>query len=96
MTFNINTLLKLRKLSLLCLFLSIPINLLGTMLNSAYLITVGIPLLLLYIGFSLIFWKCPYCKERLPMKFNSKDDEFINDIDGIYCCPYCNKRLNES
>ena len=93
MTNNTKILLKLRKLSLICLFLSILLNLLGTLLHFGYLIIIGTPLLLLYITFSLIFWKCPDCKERLPMRFNQKDDEFINDIDGHYRCPYCNKEL---
>lgn len=93
MAFSTKTLLKLRKISLLCLFLSIAINLLGTLLRFGYLTIIGTPLLLLYISFSLVFWKCPNCKERLPMRFNHKDDEFINDVDGNYRCPYCNKEL---
>ena len=94
MVHNLKTLIKLRKISLICLFISIPINLFGLILRFSYLIIIGTPLLLLYFIFSLIFWKCPYCKERFPMRFNFKDDEYINDIDGIYCCPYCNKNLD--
>jgi phage FluMu protein Com len=94
MALSKKSLLKLRKISLLCLFLSIPINLLGVLLRFGYLTIIGTPLLLLYICFSLVFWKCPHCKERLPMKFNHKDDEFINDVDGNYRCPYCNKELD--
>lgn len=83
MAFSTKTLLTLRKISLLCLFLSIAFNLLGTLLRFGYLTIIGTSLLLLYIGFSLVFWKCPNCKERLPMRFNHKDDEFINDVDGL-------------
>lgn len=49
---NIKILVRIRKVSLVCLFLS------------------------------------------LPMRFNKKDDEFINDIDNCYRCPECNEKIN--
>jgi hypothetical protein len=78
---NVKVLIKIRKISLLCLFLSILINLLGVLLPFGYLTIIGTPLLIIYILLSLLFWKCPYCNERLPMRFNIKDSDYINDID---------------
>jgi hypothetical protein len=90
---NVKVLIKIRKISLLCLFISILINLLGVLLRFGYLTIIGTPLLIIYILLSLLFWKCPYCKKRLPMRFNIKDSDYINDIDESYCCPWCNTRI---
>jgi len=90
---NVKLLIKIRKIALLCLFISIPINLLGILLQIGLLIMIGVPLLIIYIVSSLLFWKCPYCKKRLPMRFNIKDDDYINDKDESYRCPNCNERI---
>lgn len=90
---NIKILIKIRKISIICLILSIIINALNFLLRIGYLALIGVPLLLIYIIFSLLFWKCPYCKKRLPMRFNVKDEDFINDIDESYHCPNCNKKI---
>lgn len=91
---NVKILIIVRKIALLCLFISIPINLLGILLQLGFLVIIGTPLLIIYIFLSLLFWKCPNCKKRLPMRFNIKDNDFINDIDESYCCPTCNKRIS--
>jgi hypothetical protein len=80
--------LKYRKFSLICLFLSVPLNFIAMGVRSIIICIIGTSLLLIYIIMSLIFWRCPYCKEGLPMRFNSNED--INDS---YICPYCNKRF---
>lgn len=90
---KIKKMLIIRKASLLCLFISFPCNLLGTLLKMRIFIIIGTPLLIVYILLSLFFWRCPYCKERLPMRFNAKDEDYINDVDGTYQCPYCNKNI---
>lgn len=85
---KIKNIMKLRKLSLLGLFLSIPTSLIGGILSIKILTIVGIGLLIVFIVISFLFWKCPHCNERLPMRFNSNED-----IDDIYICPYCNKKF---
>lgn len=90
---NSKFLIKLRKISLLCLIISIPLNLLSFLLRAGFLTIIGTPLLIIYIIFSLFFWRCPYCKQILPMKVNAKDSDYINDIDQTYRCPNCNKKF---
>lgn len=58
--------------------------------NNLIIIT-GISLLSIHLVLSILFWKCPYCNSRLPMRF---DDNGNNDIDFGYRCPYCNKKFN--
>lgn len=95
---TIENLIRFRKTSLIFLFLSIPLCIIGGLvLKNSYTLSIpamimsiiGIALFIAYITISFTMWKCPYCKVRLPMKFN-KD----NDIDFVYCCPHCNKKLN--
>ena len=85
---KVKNLMKLRKFSLVCLFLSIPISFFGAVFQTKYLVIPGISLLIIYITMSLVFWRCPYCKERLPIRFNINED-----IDDNYCCPYCNRKF---
>ena len=88
MIIKIKNLMKLRKFSLLCLFISIPISFFGGILSIRFLVYIGICLLITFIVITLIFWKCPHCKERLPIRFN------INtDIDDSYLCPYCDEKF---
>ena len=75
-----------RRISLLCLFSSIIISLLSTFLNSIIGGIVGITLLIIYIIISIIFWRCPFCKKRLPMRFDT------NNVDEVLC-PYCDANL---
>ncbi|MGN2371947.1 hypothetical protein ACTFJW_18230 [Clostridium cagae] len=86
--YKIKNIMKLRKFSLLCLFLSIPLSFTGGVLSLNCLSITGISLLLIFIGISLLFWKCPYCKRRLPIRFNINED-----IDDNYSCPYCNGKF---
>ncbi len=90
---NGKILAQVRKISLICLFLSIPISLFGAILNVSLLVITGILLLLIYILISIFIWKCPKCKHRLPMRFNINDDNYINDKDSSYICPNCNERI---
>jgi len=86
---KIKKIIKIRKISLAFLFLSIPICFIGAFSTSALFAIIGISLFLIFILLSILFWKCPYCNYRLPMKFD-KD----SDIDSVYQCPYCNKKFN--
>ena len=75
-----------RRISLVFLFSSIIISSLSTFLNSIIGGIVGITLLIIYIIISIIFWRCTFCKKRLPMRFN------INNVDEVLC-PYCDANL---
>ncbi|OOM74462.1 hypothetical protein CLPUN_39150 [Clostridium puniceum] len=88
MIVKIKNIMKFRKLSLICLFLSVPSSFIGGVLSIEVLTFVGIELLIVFIVISFLFWKCPHCNERLPIRFNSKED-----IDDNYICPYCNGKF---
>lgn len=75
-----------RRISLICLFCSTPILVVNNLFNSITVLVIGLFLLLIYILISLIFWRCPFCKKRLPMRFNTKD------VDEVLC-PYCEANL---
>lgn len=78
--------LLLRRISLICLFSSIIISIIGGIINSLAMAIIGATLLLTYVLMSLILWRCPFCKKRLPMRFN------IKDVDEVLC-PYCKANL---
>lgn len=78
--------LKYRSVALYFLFSSIIALFLGSLTNSLVLTIMGSTLLIIYILISLVFWRCPFCKIRLPMRFN------IKDVDEVIC-PYCNTNL---
>lgn len=74
--------MKYRKFALVCLIVSIPLNLFATFLLDI-LVVPGVLLLASFIIISFIFWRCPRCKKRLPMRFDSRDNV---DEAG---CPFC-------
>lgn len=76
--------IKLRKLSIWCLFISILAGLFGLILKQYLMVVLGVLLLIAYYTISMIYWKCPYCKARLPMKFDGN-----KDVEDTYCCPHC-------
>lgn len=78
--------LLLRRISLICLFSSIIISIIGSIFNSIVMGIIGGTLLLNYVLMSLIFWKCPFCKKRLPMRFDIK---YVDEV----LCPYCEANL---
>lgn len=82
---NIN---RYRKLALIFLFISIPSGFFSSPLNSKILGIVSIVLLMAFLIISFVFWRCPCCKKRLPIRFDSE-----NDIDDLYVCPYCNTKF---
>lgn len=91
---NMKAKILIRRISLFCLFTSLLVGLVGTLLHIGILAFICVPLLAVYLLLSILFWRCPHCKERLPMRLNMKDEEYINDVDGYYRCPHCNKELN--
>ncbi|WP_386059966.1 hypothetical protein [Thalassobacillus hwangdonensis] len=78
--------MKYRTIALICLFISIPINVINT--GSWWLTIIGISLLAIFFIMTLTLWKCPACKTRLPLRFDKEKD--VNDI---YRCPYCDTKF---
>ncbi|MBP1756667.1 MAG: hypothetical protein H6Q59_3065 [Firmicutes bacterium] len=77
-----------RKFSLVCLFLALLFSTLGFLLSTMLSVIIAWLLLIIYITISIVFWRCPCCKRRLPMRF---DKEY--DIDDIYICLYCHSKI---
>ena len=83
---KIRNVLRYRSVSLYSLFSSIIASFLGALTNSLVLTIMGSILLIIYILISLIFWRCPFCRIRLPMRFD------IKNVDEVIC-PYCHANL---
>jgi len=79
--------LKYRKISLICLYTSIPLNIIRAYIRfrpiQNIISPVGVGLLVSFFVINLIFWRCPRCKKRLPMRLDWK-----NNFDEVIC-PYC-------
>ena len=88
MSHKVRDIMKYRKFARICLFISIPINIINTALKIEFLTIIGVTLLIIFITTSLIFWRCPCCKKRLPIRFDN-----LNEIDDIYVCPYCSTKF---
>jgi len=44
----------------------------------------------------ILFWKCPHCKKRLPMRFVSGVNGWVEDIDDtVKYCPSCKENINQ-
>ena len=83
-----------RRFSIFCLYLSIVVSLLTTIIGyvggatiSKYMLIISCTALSIYFIISIIFWRCPFCKKRLPMRFDAK-----NNVDEVIC-PYCEANL---
>ena len=76
--------MKLRKFSIWCLFLSILVGLFGVFLKTGFMVIVGVCFLITFFVVSYVYWKCPHCNKRLPMMFDS-----TKEICDTYCCPHC-------
>ncbi|WP_139840682.1 hypothetical protein [Gottfriedia acidiceleris] len=80
--------MKYRKISLLCLFSAMFICILDFVINSMFLAKLAWFLIFLFVAITIIFWRCPKCKKRLPFRFN------INkDVHDYYRCPYCETKF---
>lgn len=88
MSHKVRNIMKYRRFAIICLIISIPFNIIGTFLNIWILAIIGAALLITFIAVSFLFWRCPCCKKRLPMRFNSE-----NEIDDTYVCPYCSMKF---
>jgi hypothetical protein len=56
----------------------------GKFTDSVFLLILGISLMCVFITMGIILWRCPVCKERLPLRIDSD-----TDIDDVHRCPYC-------
>jgi DNA-directed RNA polymerase subunit RPC12/RpoP len=88
MSQNVRDIMKYRKISLVCLFIALPINVLNMFLGIRFLTILGISLLLIFFIIALTLWRCPKCKKRLPIRFDQD-----TDVDDIYRCPYCDTKF---
>ncbi|MDU5105851.1 hypothetical protein [Clostridium sp.] len=86
--------LRYRRFSIFCLYLSIVVSFLGAIIGnvggeaiSNYALIISLVALFIYFIVSIIFWRCPFCKKRLPMRFDAK-----NNVDEVLC-PYCEANL---
>lgn len=86
--------LRYRRFSIVCLYLSIIVSSLGAIIGyvggnviSKYTLIISLVALFIYLIVSIIFWRCPKCKKRLPMRFDAK-----NNVDEVLC-PYCDANL---
>lgn len=55
MLFRVKNLMKLRKISLVSLFLCIPINFIGAFFSIKFLVIIGVSLLFIFLAISFIF-----------------------------------------
>lgn len=85
---RVRDIMKYRQISLATLFLSLTLSILGSIFGSWWLAIPGTSLLLIFFILSFIFWRCPVCKRRLPLRFDSDLD--LNDV---YRCPYCKTKF---
>ncbi len=85
---KVRDILKYRWVALICLFAAIVINIINIILQTSILTLIVVVLLIGFILISFIFWRCPSCKKRLPIRF-----DINSEIDYIYVCPYCNTKF---
>ncbi|MTI48870.1 hypothetical protein [Sporosalibacterium faouarense] len=82
---------KFRNIAMIFLYISLPLNLLATILFGLptklrlIFIIIGTSSLFIFIAMTLILWRCPRCKKVLPMKV-------YNTLDLVHC-PNCGKNL---
>jgi len=87
-----STIIKYRKLSTIWLITSFFIYFIGTFFMTKILVIIGVISVLIFLISVVIFWRCPNCNKRLPMRIHYKTN---NDIDNIYVCPYCNIKFKD-
>jgi DNA-directed RNA polymerase subunit RPC12/RpoP len=87
---KIRNIIKYRRYAVISLFVSLPMSFIGTLSKSRALSVAGPALLMAFIIVSLILWRCPNCKKRLPFRFDGD-----NEIDDVYICPHCNARFSD-
>lgn len=86
---------NVRKISLICLYLSVPINLVSifipTISMKVIMIAIGEVMLIAFIILTFLFWKCPYCSKRLPIEI----EKIVENNKELYICPSCSKKITQ-
>ncbi len=80
--------MQYRKVSLLCVFIAIPLNIINSFFGVRWITILGILLMVVFFIMYFLLWKCPICKNRLPLRF-----DIDTDLDDIYRCPYCDTKF---
>ncbi|ART75022.1 hypothetical protein B4U37_02720 [Sutcliffiella horikoshii] len=61
---------------------------LGQVFESVWLFYLSIIIVMLFTIVSLIFWRCPNCKKRLPLQYDKEIE-----LSYAYVYPKCEKRF---
>ncbi|MFE7064326.1 hypothetical protein ACFVAD_19535 [Sutcliffiella sp. NPDC057660] len=88
---KVRNVIRYRDVALICLFASaffLPLSRWSRTHLSTTGTIIGIILLLIFLVICLVFWRCPNCRKRLPLRFE-KDDDF----NYTYVCPHCQARF---
>ncbi|KGP91328.1 hypothetical protein N780_08720 [Pontibacillus chungwhensis BH030062] len=88
MSRKVKDIMKYREISLICLFIAIPLNVINIFLGFRWLTILGISLLAIFFIMAFTLWRCPVCKRRLPLRF-----DVDTDLNDIYRCPYCDTKF---
>lgn len=84
--------MKVREISIVLFIISSIINILAWLtpfiILRLVMTIIVVSLVLVFFLLSHLFWKCPYCKEHLPIRI-----DFDNDLNNVYQCPYCGKKF---
>lgn len=80
--------LRIRNSVVWMLFVAVVLGIIGEILDSDWFAYLVISILLMFIVVSFIFWRCPNCKKRLPLKYDSEIE-----LSYAYVCPRCEKRF---
>ncbi|WP_226682997.1 TFIIB-type zinc ribbon-containing protein [Sutcliffiella horikoshii] len=80
--------LKIRNAAVWMLIVGAFFNFFGQIFNIEWLIYSTIIIVIIFTIVSLIFWRCPNCKKRLPFRYDSEIE-----LSYAYVCPRCEKRF---
>lgn len=64
------------------------ISFFGAVLENIWLVYLTYIIMIIFTIVSLIFWRCPNCKKRLPLKYDKE-----TELSYAYVCPKCEKRF---
>ncbi len=88
---KVEEIFRMRKISLILLYSSIGVLFLAYAVSNVSALATGIIFVIAVICFaafiviSLIFWKCPFCRERFEIRHSKHDT--------MTYCPFCGREL---
>lgn len=80
--------LRIRNAIVWMLFVAAFFSFVGGILESKGLVYITLLLFFIFVIVSLVFWRCPNCKKRLPLRYDSEIE-----LSYAYVCPKCEKRF---